>query len=124
MTPEVKKIGNKLFEKVELSSVKVELGLVDDIVKDKEKYSKSVISGNAKTNVVVDNAKLAIAFYQQAIKDYNFILTQVNGVKKQAEQLGVDVPTKINQVEQEVKNSITYMDKRIKNLTASTQVMS
>jgi hypothetical protein len=33
MTPEVKKIGNKLFDKVELASKKIELGIVEDIAK-------------------------------------------------------------------------------------------
>jgi hypothetical protein len=33
MTPEIKKIGNKLFDKVELESQKVELGVVEDIAK-------------------------------------------------------------------------------------------
>jgi hypothetical protein len=33
MTPEVKKIGNKLFDKVELSSVKVDLAINDDVQK-------------------------------------------------------------------------------------------
>jgi len=31
MNPEVTKIGNKLFDKVELSSVKIELGIMDDL---------------------------------------------------------------------------------------------
>lgn len=33
MNPEVKKIGNKLFDKVELASHKIELALIDDINK-------------------------------------------------------------------------------------------
>jgi hypothetical protein len=31
MTPEVKKIGNKLFDKVELASERIELALIDDL---------------------------------------------------------------------------------------------
>ena len=123
MTTE-KLVMNSLFGKTELKSEKVALGVVDDIIKEKEKYAKSVIAGNSKSNSVVDNAKAAISLYQQAIKDYAFILNQVNAVKKQAAQLGFDIPPKINQVEQEVNSSLSYMDKRIKALTSATSVTS
>jgi len=123
MTTE-KLVMNSLFGKTELKSEKVALGVVDDIVKEKEKYSKSVMAGNSKSNSVVDNAKAAISLYQQAIKDYTFIINQVNAVKKQAAQLGFDIPPKINQVEQEVNSSLSYMDKRIKALTSATSVTS
>ena len=123
MTTE-KLVMNSLFGKTELASQKIELGVVDDIVKEKEKYSKSVMAGNSKSNSVVDNAKAAISLYQQAIKDYTFIINQVNAVKKQASQLGFDIPPKINQVEQEVNSSLAYMDKRIKALTSATSVTS
>jgi hypothetical protein len=123
MTTE-KLVMNSLFGKTELASQKIELGVVDDIVKEKEKYSKSVMAGNSKSNSVVDNAKAAISLYQQAIKDYTFIINQVNAVKKQAAQLGFDIPPKINQVEQEVNSSLAYMDKRIKALTSATSVTS
>jgi exo-beta-1,3-glucanase (GH17 family) len=119
-----KLVFNKLFGKTELASEKVELGVIDDIVKEKEKYSKSVQAGNSKSNSVVDNAKAAISLYQQAIKDYGVILNQVNAVKKQAAQLGFDIPPKINQLEQEVNSSLSYMDKRIKGLTSATTVTS
>jgi hypothetical protein len=119
-----KLVNEVLFGKTELASQKIELGVIDDIVKEKEKYSKSVLAGNTKSNSVVDNAKAAISLYQQAIKDYALILNQVNAVKKQAAQLGFDIPPKINQLEQEVNSSLSYMDKRIKGLTSATTVTS
>jgi len=123
MTPEALKILNT-FQKTELATQKVELGVIDDIVKEKEKYSKSVLAANSKSNSVVDNAKAAISLYQQAIKDYGVILNQISVVKKQANQLGFDIPPKINQLEQEVNSSLSYMDKRIKGLTSATTVTS
>jgi DNA repair ATPase RecN len=45
MTPEVKKIGNKLFDKVELSSQKVELANLKDLQAASSKVTKDLSAG-------------------------------------------------------------------------------
>lgn len=120
----LKKLFSEKEQSVELSEVQVELGLIEDVKKEYNKYSKSQVNGNSKTNAVVDAAKQAIAQYQQAVKDYSLITQQVNYIKKQAVDLGVEVPAVIKQLEQEVNSSIVYMNDRIKKLTVATQVAS
>jgi type VII secretion effector (TIGR04197 family) len=120
----LKKLFSEKEQSVELSEVQIELGLIEDVKKEYNKYSKSQVNGNSKTNAVVDAAKQAIAQYQQAVKDYSLITQQVNYIKKQAVDLGVEVPAVIKQLEQEVNSSIVYMNDRIKKLTVATQVAS
>jgi hypothetical protein len=66
MNPEVKKIGNKLFDKVELASQKVELGVVEDI-------AKMISDANSLLKTLVDdktllaNADKAIAAAMQML---------------------------------------------------------
>jgi hypothetical protein len=60
MNPEVTKIGNKLFDKVDLSSVKVELGVVEDIAKmisDANSLLKTLVDDK----ILLSNADKAIA---------------------------------------------------------------
>ena len=118
-----KSVYNRLFkeDKVELASERVELGLVEDVQKEYAKYSKSQINGNNKTNAVVETAKQAIASYQQAIKDYALVTQQINYIKKQATDLGVDVPPSINALDKEVASGISFMNDRIKKLTIAAQ---
>jgi len=119
----LKSVYNRLFkeDKVELASERVELGLVEDVQKEYAKYSKSQINGNNKTNAVVETAKQAIASYQQAIKDYALVTQQINYIKKQATDLGVDVPPSINALDKEVASGISFMNDRIKKLTIAAQ---
>ena len=119
----LKSVYNRLFQedKVELDSERVELGLVEDVQKEYAKYSKSQINGNNKTNAVVETAKQAIASYQQAIKDYALVTQQINYIKKQATDLGVDVPPSINALDKEVASGISFMNDRIKKLTIAAQ---
>ena len=118
-----KSVYNRLFkeDKVELASERVELGLVEDVQKEYAKYSKSQINGNNKTNAVVETAKQAISLYQQAIKDYALVTQQINYIKKQATDLGVDVPPSINALDKEVASGISFMNDRIKKLTIAAQ---
>lgn len=118
-----KSVYNRLFkeDKVELASERVELGLVEDVQKEYAKYSKSQINGNNKTNAVVESAKQAISLYQQAIKDYALVTQQINYIKKQATDLGVDVPPSINALDKEVASGISFMNDRIKKLTIAAQ---
>jgi histidinol phosphatase-like enzyme len=118
-----KTIYDKLFnEKVELAKHEVELGLIDDIQKEYNKYAKSQLAGNSQTDAVSQAAKKAINSYEQAIKDYGLIIQQINYIKKQATDLGVALPASVNSIDKEVASGISYMNNRIKKLTIATQV--
>lgn len=74
MTPEVKKIGNKLFDKVDLASQKVELALADDIKALIGKYkglddNVKTAKGKAVNGLIsyVDNIRGAYQNAQQAV---------------------------------------------------------
>ena len=60
MNPEVKKIGNKLFDKVELASHKIDLALIDDI----EKRNKETLTALQKAD--------------KAFQDYQNYLTKAD----------------------------------------------
>lgn len=121
----MKSVFSKIAEdKTELAKHEVNLGLVEDIQKEYAKYSKSQINGNSKTNSVVDSAKQAIALYQQAIKDYSLIVSQINYIKKQTADLGVPIPPVVNSLDKEITSGINYMNNRIKKLTIAAQVAS
>lgn len=111
-------------DKVELSEVSVELGIVDEALKDYAKYSKSQLQGNAKTDAVVNAAKQAIDLYNQALKDYALVVKQIEYIKTQAKDLGVDVPSQIKSLENEINSGIQYMNARISKLNTATQVQS
>ena len=65
MNPEVKKIGNKLFDKVELSSVKVELAFdFSTIIKQTDEALKGTSSATDKLNK-------AAATYIEAKKSFD-----------------------------------------------------
>ena len=77
MNPEVKKIGNKLFDKVELASEKIELALVDDIKALISKYKSlddnvKTARGKAANGLIsyTDNIRVA---YQNAENAVNMI---------------------------------------------------
>jgi len=95
MNPEVTKIGNKLFEKVELASERIELALVDDFNKDYQKLND--VFFKAETNVV-DYNELA----NKISSDFNSvgqILLSANkrfeDVLKSAKDLGIELPAQI-----------------------------
>jgi hypothetical protein len=95
MTPELKRIGNKLFEKVELTSHKIDLALVDDFNKDYQKLND--VFFKVETNVV-DYNELA----NKIASDFNSVgqvLLSANkkfeDVLKSAKDLGIDLPAQI-----------------------------
>jgi hypothetical protein len=83
MTPEVTKIGNKLFDKVELSSVKVELGVVEDI-------AKMASDANSLLKILVDDKTLlANADKAIAVANTNADKVAVNSEKNAQKALAL-----------------------------------
>jgi hypothetical protein len=110
MTPEVTKIGNKLFDKVELSSVKIELGKLDDIEKAKSNSLSKIKNHFSKRNewgaesnkilgLVGDIERKGVDLKKEADlldKDLVNIYTEISNLKKQAETLGLELPQSID----------------------------
>jgi hypothetical protein len=90
MNPEVKKIGNKLFDKVELGSHKVELALIDDLTKSLNKSKASYKEFNDSFQKFVDFRRLVILEGEQYSKDANEMITLYENAAKQAKELGLD----------------------------------
>ena len=92
MNPEVKKIGDKLFDKVDLSSVKVELA-------DLASFQKAVSTAETALDAVTPaktKAKDGLLIYksktQDAMRAYDNVLTQYAELQKLARQIGLELP--------------------------------
>ena len=98
MNPEVKKIGNKLFDKVELTSQKVELAFdFSTIIKQTDDALKGTSSATDKLNKAAATfieAKKAFDRYQNVPATYQ---KNVDGYykeyNKKAQELGIDTKT-------------------------------
>ena len=86
-------LSELIKEKTELKAEKVELGLVDDLIKDSKtlgsKFEKAVKNNMAITKLVNENFKEMASLVKAAKKGYGF----VQKVDKQFKELGVK-PTK------------------------------
>jgi hypothetical protein len=99
MTPEVTKIGNKLFDKVELESQKVELGLTQDIVAVLKQISSEMINAEKTINNLsslkkqTDEQKVkAEESMKNLVSLYNKGLPIYDKIDKMSEELDVVVP--------------------------------
>ena len=100
MNPEVKKIGNKLFDKVELASQKVELALTDAIKKYTAGYKKYNDEGLALTQKgqrirVELNEIISAMLKWRELGDSiaNDMLPEFKKIEAAAKDLGIDVKT-------------------------------
>jgi hypothetical protein len=92
MTPEVKKIGNKLFDKVDLSSVKIELA-------DLASFKKAVANAETALDKVAPSkgkAKDALTSYKvdtlTTLRAYDDVMAQYAELQKLAKQIGLELP--------------------------------
>jgi regulator of replication initiation timing len=99
MNPEVTKIGNKLFDKVELESQKVELGLTQDIVAVLKQISSEMINAEKSINNLellkkqTDEQKVkAEESMKNLVSLYNKGLPIYDKIDKMSEELDVVVP--------------------------------
>jgi hypothetical protein len=98
MNPEVKKIGNKLFDKVELSSVKVELAFdFSTIIKQTDEALKGTSSATDKLNKAAASyieAKKLFDRYQNVPSTYQKnVDAYYKEYNKKAQELGIDTKT-------------------------------
>ncbi len=111
MTPEVKKIGNKLFDKVELESQKIDLALIDDLTKSVNKSKASYKEFNDSFQKFVDFRRLVILEGEQYSKDANEMITLAENAFKQAKELGLDFNS--TQIAKDVRSLIASGDPNV-----------
>jgi histidyl-tRNA synthetase len=99
MNPEVKKIGNKLFDKVELAQHKVELTVVSDL----EKLLKEIKSLNTPISqnidklmnldkLLKDEKELSKNNLNKLNSAYEKAVVLVDKLKQTSKELGIDIP--------------------------------
>jgi translation initiation factor 2B subunit (eIF-2B alpha/beta/delta family) len=91
MNPEVTKIGNKLFDKVELASQRIDLAIIDDLKKgisEGQKQEANLYSDFKNSlNSVIQQARAIEVKYNVLLSNINEPLFQS---EKQAKELGLD----------------------------------
>ena len=106
MNPEVKKIGNKLFDKVELESQKVELASLSDLSKLSSETKNKLDLYNKSNNDTINLAKITL----KAADDYETYRVKMydlmKAIEKQFKELGLDVLTN-----QEFKTAVDIFSK-------------
>jgi hypothetical protein len=120
MTPELKRIGNKLF----LGTHKVDLGLIQDIDSSMSEASKTF----QKSNDFVFNAKKPLV---DAKTEYNLTITKYNEALKLAQntlskvkELGIDVSEKqIQDKINNIKNQIKSAESTLKNINSALSIL-
>jgi hypothetical protein len=116
MNPEVTKIGNKLFDKVELSSQKVELALIDDLRKSAELTKSKSNSLYDSINESKKWAERSKENYANLIKQHVDFLAVVKKIEAMAKDLGIAIPfaDDIAGTNSLVKSQLDYFKKEIK----------
>ena len=93
-------LSELIKEKTELKAEKIELGLVDDLIKDSKtlgsKFEKAVKNNMAITKLVNENFKEMASIVKAAKKGYKF----VNVIDKQISELGIKDPKGYNDAAQ------------------------
>ncbi len=133
MNPEVTKIGNKLFDKVELSSQKIELGILQDLQEninkgvalgDKTKQQLTVADNQLKTKRETEKKLAAeeielkkqleiLDTYSQDTKAfYNRAKPLYDNFINQAKDLGIDYPKNVD-------TNFKILEKQVEFITTS-----
>lgn len=106
MTPELKKIGNKLF----LGTQKVELGLIDDINKIKIEANKAEDSAVSEISKALGYLDSSIKLLDKAILNSKEVLAQIDKAKVMAKDLGIELPNNIEAPYKYYQDSIKSYD--------------
>jgi hypothetical protein len=106
MTPELKKISNKLF----LGTQKVELALIDDINKIKIEANKSEDSAISEISKALGSLDNGIKLLDKAILNSKEVLSQIDKAKVMAKDLGVELPNNIDASYKYYQESIKSYD--------------
>jgi len=129
MNPEVKKIGNKLFDKVELASHKIELALLDTIESDVLANGKSK---DAARQLIRD----AFSNISKAFEQYSSVKNRQENIKKNSDkfktsikELGIEVTDQFQKniladlyIDKEIDSSIKGLQSAITGLKTTGEV--
>jgi hypothetical protein len=114
MTPELKKIGNKLF----LGTQKVELALTDD-VKTLYENANKVYAQNG--DLLDKYAQALEKAFQSAADEYKKALDKFSQLEKSSKDLGIDLPQDIAKlkslIEYGLKDSLNSKQNAVKILS-------
>jgi hypothetical protein len=86
MNPEVTKIGNKLFDKVELASQKVDLALNTDVDKAVSDYYNTSNTAFSKSTGAINSLREALAVHNKSYeitKQFDVLLKKINDTAKE-----------------------------------------
>jgi hypothetical protein len=113
MNPEVKKIGNKLFDKVELSSVKVELGSIDIFIEAYKKEAAKLASIKSKIIAANDELGFLLGGLETLPKVGNDLITKMK-------ELGIDSELqKVQSVNSSIDGLLKSLNPIYKNISTS-----
>ena len=85
-----KRIYNKLSDKVELASEKIELSDVDDLKKLNTLYYRNTDTANSKIKGLLSEARSAETKIEEALQAANKMEALISKVQKIAKELGID----------------------------------
>ena len=91
MTPEVKKIGNKLF----LGTQKVDLALTDDV---KTIFDSAMKMFSNNTSELSKFTQKMESQFQKTADEYQKALDKFNQLEKMSKDLGIDLPNEISKL--------------------------
>ena len=113
MNPQLNKIFSKLAkeEKTELSSQKIELGLVDDFEKRGNQYNKESLGIIDDFLKSYNSSKASLIALKAVKKDILMTLKFADKINKSAKDLGLSIPKNVESLEEKLKKQITEIDR-------------
>ena len=118
MKSNIQKVYSKLpkveLSKVELATQKVELTLVNDFKKTIGEFNKSRTDGGDDLFKALEMAKKSIGSLTKAKKDGENSFKQYNKILKAAEDIGINIPTKVAKAGEQTEDLLKEVDKMLK----------
>lgn len=113
-----KTVLNRLYktEEVELKSEKVELGAIDDFIKEFDNAMQLQTKAMSSTTAIDAAAKKSLKIYDSAGKSFLKANARYQEIENMSKELGVDVSSKIQAMKKALSESIREIDSASKNL--------
>tara|TARA_R110002012_G_scaffold138656_1_gene295503 strand:+ start:1120 stop:1500 length:381 start_codon:yes stop_codon:yes gene_type:complete len=113
-----KTVLNRLYktEGVELKSEKVELGAIDDFIKEFDNAMQLQTKAMSSTTAIDAAAKKSLKIYDSAGKSFLKANARYQEIENMSKELGVDVSSKIQAMKKALSESIREIDSASKNL--------
>lgn len=113
-----KSVRKRLFtnNEVELKSEKIELGAIDDFVKEFDNAMSLQAKAMRLTTAIDAAAKKSLKIYDSAGKSFLKANARYQEIENMSKELGVDVPSKVQAMKKALSESIREIDSSSKNL--------